>query len=331
MKLVFMGTPVFAVPTLAALLREHEVLAVLTQSDRPAGRGKKMQISPVKETALAAGVTVLQPETLLIKKGKASDNTASPSYTQEYTPQEVRARLASFGADIFVVAAYGIILPKAVLEMPPLGCVNVHASLLPKYRGASPIHAALLNGDTTTGITIMHMDAGIDTGDMILKKELAIAPDEYFPSLHDRMAALGAEAILEALAAMENGTAERVKQDDSQATHALMIQKSDGLIDWKANSAQIINKVRAFDPWPGAYTLYEESPLKLWRAKAGELLTHEAGAISGTVLSADKNGLKIRCADGAVLITELQGQNSKRMSAGDFLRGRVIKQGTVLG
>lgn len=320
MKVIFMGTPAFAVPTLGALLREHEVLAVCTQPDRPAGRGKKMAASPVKEMAATAGVDILQPETLFIKKGAPTEKET----------REIRARLASYGADIFVVAAYGLMLPKAVLEMPPLGCVNVHASLLPKYRGASPIHAAILNGDTTTGITIMYMAEGIDTGDMILQKSLEIASGEHFPNLQDRMAALGGEAISEALAAIKNGTAARTIQDDSLASYAPMINKTDGLVDWDKTVAQMINQVRALDPWPGAYTMYDGNPLKIWRAEPLKNLHEGPGAEPGTVLTADNNGLTVRCGDGAVLLTELQGPNGKRMPAGDYLRGREIKIGILL-
>ena len=187
MKIVYMGTPDFAVPGLLALIKHHEVVAVFTQPDRPSGRGHKLAASPVKVAAQEHGIEVLQPQTLLIKRDDIHD------------AKKYRARLQELGADIFVVAAYGLILPKAVLEMPRLGCINIHASLLPKYRGASPIHAALLNGDAETGITIMYMDVGIDTGDIILKKSMSILQDERFPSLHDRMATLGAECIVEAL------------------------------------------------------------------------------------------------------------------------------------
>ncbi|MCL2603744.1 MAG: methionyl-tRNA formyltransferase [Defluviitaleaceae bacterium] len=340
MKVVFMGTPAFAVPALVALLKLHDVAAVLTQPDRPAGRGNKIVFSPVKEAALAAGVEVLQPETLFIKKKNKDDipcfeADAGDAGTcfRHHSPREVRDRLKSLGADIFIVAAYGLMLPKAVLEMPRLGCVNIHASLLPKYRGASPIHAAILNGEAVTGITIMHMDEGIDTGDMILQKSMAIAPDEHFPSVHDRMAALGGETIIEALAAVESNTALRIKQDDSLASYAPMIGKTDGLIDWNQSASQIINRIRAFDPWPGAYTMYEQNSLKIWRAERS-LISGDSTKINnrkpGTIFSADNRGLTVLCGDGALLLTELQGPNAKRMPAGDYLRGRTIKTGTIL-
>ncbi|MCL2363806.1 MAG: methionyl-tRNA formyltransferase [Defluviitaleaceae bacterium] len=355
LRVVFMGTPAFAVPTLQVLLVQHQVVAVLTQPDRPAGRGGKMQASPVKEAALAAGVEVIQPQTLFIKKNQPMDNSVpvSPEVTPEKashasatgheadvispSPRDVRARLKTFDADIFVVAAYGLLLPKAVLEMPRLGCINVHGSLLPRYRGASPIHAAILNGDTTTGVTIMHMAEGMDTGDMILKREMPIAPDEHFPSVHDHMAILGAEALLEALDTLVNGTAASEAQDCTLATHAPIIKKTDGQIDWTQPAESILNKIRAYDPWPGAYTMLDGAQLKIWRAQAikKENITvgDEIGddTAPGTVLAADNNGLLIRAGQVTTLLaTELQGQNAKKMPAGDFLRGRAIKPGTVL-
>jgi len=335
LRVVFMGTPAFAVPTLQALLAQHQVVAVLTQPDRPAGRGGKLQATPVKEAALAAGVEVMQPQTLFIKKS-TQPSTINNSADLPPSAKEVRARLATLDADIFVVAAYGLLLPKAILEMPRLGCINVHGSLLPQYRGASPIHAAILNGDTTTGVTIMHMAEGMDTGDMILKREMPIAPDEHFPSVHDRMAILGAEALLEAVAALANNNAPRQKQDDAQATHAPIIKKTDGLIDWTQTAETIANKIRAYDPWPGAYTMLDGAPLKIWYAQAIDkpnLTADESNDNStpGTILTADNNGLTIRAGQGTTLrATELQGQNAKKMPAEDFLRGRAIKSGIVL-
>ena len=319
MKIVFMGTPDFAVPSLRQLLAHHDVVAVFTQPDRRAGRGYKMQMSPVKELALSAGVPVFQPETLRIKGKDDSKNAEA---------RKVRDHLVGLEADIFVVAAYGLILPKAVLDMPRLGCVNVHASLLPKYRGASPIHAAIKNGETITGITIMYMDVGIDTGDMILQRELAIGPEERVPSLHDRMANLGGECIIEALALMEAGTATRTPQDDSASTHAPMIQKADGLINWAWPTTRIINLTRAFDPWPGPYSLYKDEIIKIWRV---EKYDANDNVPPGTVLAADSaTGLIVRTGDGAGRILELQAPGSKRMTATDYLRGRSIEVGEML-
>lgn len=291
MKIIFMGTPAFAVPCLNAAAARHEVLAVFTQPDRPAGRGHKLAASEIKTAALSLGLPVFQPQTLRLADAR-----------------EIRATLAGFGADIFVVAAYGLLLPKGVLAMPPKGCVNVHASLLPKYRGASPIHSAILNGDGETGITIMQMDAGIDTGDMILQKKLQIAAGECFPELHDRMATLGAEALLEALAQIENGSAVYTPQDNSRATHAPIIKKSDGEINWNDTTEKILNKIRALNPWPGTFARYNGEPVKI----------HAAKAATGD----SSNPLIVKTADGAIEITELQALGKKRMPAADFLRGQ---------
>jgi len=387
MKIVYMGTPEFAVPTLEALIKSrHDVVAVCTQPDRPAGRGHKMAQSPVKVKALEYGIPVFQPETLrLPRKGKpdpyhsATDcpetilncdlratkddrpcersckfDTSSVDCTRSPADSRtVRNQLKILDADIFVVAAYGLLLPKGVLEMPRFGCINVHGSLLPKYRGASPIHAALLNGDNVTGITIMHMAKGIDTGDMIVKKELPIAPDERFPSLHDRMAMLGAEALLEAVELLESGTAPRIPQDDAFSTYAPMLKKTDAIIDWNQPTDVIINMTRALDPWPGSQTMYGGKPLKIWRLEAaahhsseirhsgldsasgaGQALGIRDGieVIPGTVLAVDPTrGVLIKTGTTAAWATELQGDGSKRMPATDYLRGRKIEVGVILG
>jgi len=314
MKIIFMGTPEFAVPCLDAIVERHEVLAVCTQPDRPGGRGHKLRPSPVKEAALAHGIPVLQPHTLR----KCPRRTASTENTPkcdcivsnpESCPAKIRQQLADFCADIFVVAAYGLLLPKGVLEMPVHGCVNVHASLLPKYRGASPIHSAILHGETETGITIMQMDTGLDTGDIILQKSLPIAPDDAFPGLHNRMANLGANALMDALAQIENGTATRTPQDNSKSSHAPLIKKTDGEINWKNSSEKILNQIRAFDPWPGCYTMYNGEVIKIFGGKLSlapyptpQTLIFETG-------------------DGAIEVTEVQAAGKKRMPAEDFLRG----------
>jgi len=305
-----MGTPQFAVPGLEALIHSrHQVLAVCTQPDRPAGRGHKLTASPIKQLALQHDLPFFQPETLKFAESK-----------------ETRAQLKKLGADIFVVAAYGLLLPKGILEMPPLGCINVHGSLLPKYRGASPIHAALLNGDSTTGITIMHMAQGIDTGDMILKGEIPILTGERFPSLHDRMAELGATLLLEALNKLENGTAPREVQNDADSSYAPMIAKSDAKINWAWSSDKICNLVRAFDPWPGPYTSYNGETIKIWGAEKVDYIYE---GTPGTILLNDKV-LLVKTGDGAVAITEIQGLGSKRMPTADFLRGREMLIGVVL-
>jgi methionyl-tRNA formyltransferase len=303
MKIVFMGTPAFAVPSLRALLKHHDVLAVCTQPDRPAGRGHKLQTSPVKALAEEHGIPVFQPETLHISN------------------KEIRGKLSSLGADIFAVAAYGLLLPKGVLNMPPYGCVNVHASLLPKYRGASPIHSALLNGDSETGITIMQMDSGIDTGDIILQRTLSVSADERFTSLHDRMAELGGTALLEALEQIKDCT--KTPQDGSLSSYAPLIKKTDGQINWNDTSEKIVNMTRAFDPVPGCYTACKGEILKIWRCTASSDSYKDISA--GTVISADSSsGLVVKTGDGAVIVTELQASGKKRMSAADFLRGQSI-------
>ncbi len=303
-KIIFMGTPDFAVPVFNSLINAgHEVCAVVTQPDRPKGRGHSVQYPPVKEAALKAGVPVHQPQLLRGNK-------------------EFRAVLKSYNADIFVVAAYGLLLTRKILEMPPLGCVNVHASLLPKYRGASPIHHALLNGDEITGITVMYMARGLDTGDMILKRELKINPDERFPELHDRMAALGGECITDALNQIANGTAKRVPQDDALSSYSPLIKKEDGQINWEWPSERIINLTRALDPWPGTYAVLNGQPLKIWRCEIAKDFLPGAETVPGDVLYADaRHGIIVRTGDGAVIITEVQPAGGKRMKAADYLKG----------
>ncbi|MCL1842978.1 MAG: methionyl-tRNA formyltransferase [Defluviitaleaceae bacterium] len=308
MKTVFMGTPEFAAESLRALLTKHDVAAVCTQPDRPAGRGHKLQESPVKSLAASYGIPVLQPETLRLADSK-----------------EIRDQLRNYGADIFVVAAYGLILPKGVLEMPALGCINVHASLLPKYRGASPIHSVLLNGDTETGITIIQMDAGIDTGDMILKKSLPVFPEENFGEIHDRLAKLGGEVLLESLRLLEAGTATKTPQEHSLSSHSPMIKKADGKINWADTNVKILNQIRALGARPGCFTLHKGQPLKIHRAQI--LPVQNLQCLPGTVL--EHNGIAVKTGDGALLITELQATGKKRMPATDFLRGQKIDVGEV--
>ena len=313
MKIVFMGTPEFAVPSLKALIykQNYKVVAVCTQPDRPAGRGNKLHPSPVKVVASNYKIPVLQPPTLSLADSK-----------------EMREQLKSYNADIFVVAAYGLLLPKGILKMPPLGCINVHASLLPKYRGASPIHAALLNGDTTTGITIMHMDTGLDTGDMIMQESMPISPTINFQQLNERMSELGAKLLLEALALIESGTAPRIPQNEARSSYAPMLEKSDGQIHWKNTTSQIQNLIRALSLWPGSYTLYDGQPLKIWQIEPAKISSTES---PGTVIIADESeGLLIKTGDGTAWITELQGVGGRRMSANDYLRGHEIKKGTIL-
>jgi len=330
MKVVFMGTPAFAVQSLKAVMAAHEVVAVCTQPDRPAGRGQKLAISAVKEALLAAtpktcgeGLQQRLEASTALEASEASRQAGipilQPATLRLSESREVRKQLAAFNADIFIVAAYGLLLPKGVLTMPRYGCINVHASLLPKYRGASPIHQALLNGDNETGITIMQMAEGMDTGDIILQKSLKISPvnllqispennSDTLPQLHDRLATLGAEALLEALTAIENGTASPTPQDSALATHAPMIKKTDGEILPTHSIAEIFNKIRALDPWPGCYINYNGEPLKIFSAR-----TNNTGL---------DEGITFQASDGIITFTEVQAPGKKRMPAADFLRGR---------
>lgn len=311
MKVIFMGTPDFSVPVLQTLLDTHTVAAVVTQPDRPKGRGHAVAFPPVKEQALLHGVPVLQPETL---RDKA-----------------VQAVLRAYAADVFVVAAYGLFLPMKLLDMPVYGCVNVHASLLPKYRGAAPMQYAIMNGETVTGITMMYMARGMDTGDIILQRELTIGPDERFPSLHDRMAALGGQCTAEALSQIEKGTAERRPQHEEAVTYAAMITKDDGHIDWSHPTRRIINLTRALDPWPGPYTVLEGQALKIWVCQPAPANPLYETTPAGTVIAVEaKHGFMVKTGDGAVWVTEVQSGGGKRMKAADYLRGHPLPIGTVL-
>lgn len=308
MKVVFMGTPDFAVPILEKLIESHEVLAVITQPDKPKGRGKKVLFTPVKECALKRNIEVLQP--IKIK--------------DVYFIEELK----KYAADIFVVAAYGQILPESVLFMPKYGSINVHGSLLPKYRGAAPIQWAVIDGEKTTGVTIMQMDKGLDTGDMILKKSFDILPRDTSADVYDKMARIGAEALTEALELIQKGEAVREKQDDSLSTYAKMITKETGKIDWSKSSGQIINLIRGLNPWPIAYTSYGDDVIKIWHAE--EIDGYEKG-VFGEVLEIIKNrGFVVKTGDSAVLITEVQAVGGKKMSAADYLRGHNIETGKVL-
>lgn len=309
MKIIFMGTPEFAAVALKRLMEDHRVLAVVTQPDRPKGRGKKLQPTPVKEAALEKGIKVYQPE-------KIKDE-GFISVLKEYE------------ADIFVVAAYGQLLSEKILYMPKYGSINIHASLLPKYRGASPIQQAIINGEHCSGITIMQMDKGLDTGDIILKKETAILPEDNFQTLHDKLALLGGDAIIEALALIEKGNAERIKQIDSLSTYAPLIKKEDGLINWHKSSMEIINKIRGFDPWPTAFSYMDGEMLKIFKAEPIE------GSYNGTAgeivdILKDK-GIVVKTGDGAVILMEIQALNKKRMYTADYLRGHEIVKNVVLG
>ncbi len=308
MKVLFMGTPDFAVPVLKAVSDKYEVTAVISQPDRPKGRGKKLQPTPVKVFAESKNIPVYQPERIK---------------SEEFT-----AFLRTIEADIYVVVAYGQILSQEILDIPPLGCVNVHGSLLPKYRGAAPIQWSVINGDEKTGVTIMYMDKNCDTGDMILKEEMDILPDDTYESLHDRMAPIGAETLMRALELIEKGEARAEKQDDSLSTHAPMITKDMGLIDWSRRSEEIRNKIRGFNPTPCAFTHYDDEVLKIYRAEKAE--GYELGE-NGEILAVDKKkGFIVGTGDGALLITEVQAKGGKRMAAADYMRGHSVEIGKIL-
>ncbi len=326
MKLVYMGTPEFAVGPLEALLSAgHEVCAAVTQPDRPKGRGGRVQISPVKACALAHNIPVLQPAKIRM-------------------PESVEA-LRALGADVFVVAAFGQILSQELLDLPAYGCLNIHASLLPGYRGAAPIEWAILNGESRTGVTIMRMDAGIDTGDMLLKREVPIAEDDTDESLRRKLSEAGSGLIVEALEGLQAGTLRAEKQNDAQSSYVGMLTRSMGRIDWEEGALQIERKVRGLYSWPGAYTFYQGKQLKLLQAKAVRMpeLAAADGASAGrapeggpapepgTVVQAGRDVLLVGTGDGVLRISEVQLEGKKRMSVRDFLNGCRVKEGDRLG
>ena len=312
LRIIFMGTPEIACPALEALLdsREFEVVAVVTQPDQPKGRGLKLQPSPVKEIALAANLPVLQP-------GRARDE----NFIQE---------LRGLQPDIIAVTAYGQILPQSILDLPRFGCVNVHTSLLPRYRGAAPIQSAILNGDAETGVTIMKMDAGMDTGDILAQEPTPIQPTDDAQTLHDRLGRMGAALLARTIPDYVSGKIQPQPQPKEGVLLAPKIKKEHGHIDWTQPAQAIWNRVRAFTPWPGAFTFLPSQPhpqmLKIWQAEA----VAQSGP-PGTILSADKNGIVVACGEGALKILVLQREGSRRMSAQEFLTGHPLKAGFKLG
>ena len=304
MKLIFAGTPEFAAAALAALIGAgHDIALVLTQPDRPAGRGMKLTPSLVKQLAVQHGLTVLQPVTL---KDAA-----------------VQAQLAAVDADAMIVAAYGLLLPPAVLAIPRLGCLNIHASLLPRWRGAAPIQRALLAGDRETGITIMQMDRGLDTGAMLMCAPLPIADQDTAQTLHDKLAALGASAIVSALRRLEHGALHAQAQDDGAATYAAKLSKAEGLIDWHRSATEIARAVRAFNPFPVAQARFGGETWRIWQASAVD----RGGGTPGEILRADKDGILVGCGEGALLLTEIQKAGGKRLPAASFLAGNPVTAG----
>ena len=318
-KVVFAGTPEFARVALEALHAAGlEIPLVLSQPDRPAGRGMKLQASPVKQFAVEHGIAVSQPRSLRLD-GKYPDDAAA-----------AREALLATGADAMVVAAYGLILPQWVLDLPRLGCFNIHASLLPRWRGAAPIHRAIEAGDARTGITIMQMDAGLDTGDMLLTEALPIDAADTTSTLHDRLAPLGGRMVVQALHVAGQGGLQPVRQPAEGITYAHKIEKAEALIDWRDGAEAIARRVRAFDPFPGAATTLGGETVKIWCCEIDS--TQSApGAGCGIVLSADVAGIAIACGQGVLRATVLQRAGGKRLPAADFLRGFALPAGAVLG
>lgn len=309
MKIVYMGTPDFAVAPLEAIIQAgHEVTAVVTQPDKQKGRGKEVQMTPVKECALKYGIPVFQP--VKIKEPEAVN------------------KLREYPADIFVVAAFGQLLPEEILTMPRLGCINIHASLLPAYRGAAPIQWAILNGEKETGVTIQKMAKALDTGDMLMRKKVAIDPKETGESLHDKLMAAGAELLVEALPLIEEGKLVPQKQDDTLSCYASKLTKAMGLIDWQKDAATLERLVRGLNSWPSAYTLYKGKTLKIWEA---DVLKEEAAGKPGTVERVEKDAIDVATGEGLLQIRSVQLEGKKRMAVKDFLLGYEVKAGDCLG
>ncbi|HSE83761.1 MAG TPA: methionyl-tRNA formyltransferase [Thermodesulfobacteriota bacterium] len=307
MRIIFMGTPEFAVPSLKALIEpEDEVIAVVTQPDKPKGRGLEVVPPPTKVLAEKHGISVLQP--------------------QKIKTEEFFNNLKEFSPDLICVAAYGKILPKNILDLPPYGCINVHASLLPKYRGAAPINWAIIRGEKVTGITTMKMDEGMDTGDMLLKKEVLIDDEDTGETLSEKLSHVGAELLIHTIRLLKKGELQPIPQDHSQATYAPMLKKEHGEIEWEKPAEEIRNLIRGTIPWPGAYTTVDGKLLKV----------HKAGVSEGTgkpgeVIKSDSRILRVSTGKGALHLLELQLEGGKRLPIEEFLRGRRIKEGAVLG
>ena len=322
MKVVFAGTPAFAAVALQALLDAgYEVPLVLTQPDRPAGRGMKLQASPVKQLAQQHGIAVSQPRSLRLD-GRYPDDAAA-----------AQAALHAAGAEVMVVAAYGLLLPLWTLTLPRLGCLNIHASLLPRWRGAAPIHRAIEAGDAETGITIMQMDEGLDTGDMLLVEALPIPPDDTTARLHDRLADMGGRLVVAALRQAAQGTLAPVPQPVEGVTYAHKIEKAEALIDWRLPAEVLARRVRAFDPFPGAATTWDEVPLKVWAAhgEAAGVAQVVDDAQPGTVLAVDETGIRVQTGLGLLCLTELQRPGGKRLPVAEFLRGAAVPVEARLG
>ena len=309
MRVIFMGTPDFAVGTLEEIIKAgHEVVLVVTQPDKPRGRSGALQFPPVKECAVAHGIEVFQP-----KKIREEENV-------EY--------LRKYNADIMVVAAFGQLLPKSILDMPKYGCINVHASLLPKYRGAAPIQWSVINGDPVTGVTIMQMDVGMDTGDMIATREVVIGEEETGGGLFDKLAEVGAKLCVDTMVKIENGTATRTPQNHDEATHVSMISKELGNVDWNKSAVEIERLIRGLNPWPSAYTQLAGKTFKLWKAK---VVKEDTDKMPGTIVRVGKDSLDVQTGSGLLSLLEVQLEGKKRMEVDAFLRGYQVEEGTCLG
>ncbi len=312
MRVVFMGTPDFSVGTLRELVKAgHEVVGVVSQPDKPKGRGKSLMPTPVKEAALELGLPVYQPK-----------KVREPEFIEI---------LRKLEPEVIVVVAFGQIIPQEILDLPPYGCINVHASLLPKYRGAAPIQWAVIDGEPQSGVTIMKMDAGLDTGDMITKVVVPIAEEETGGSLFDKLSAAGARLLVDTLPSLTNGTAVYEKQpEESPTPYAAMIQKQMGNIDWNRPAVEIERLVRGLNPWPSAYTKLKGKTLKIWKAQVIEESENDAALAPGTVIQADTHGLYVKTGQDILNITELQLEGKKRMDTPAFLRGYTVETGSVL-
>ena len=305
MRIIFAGTPVFAATALDALLNAgHEIILVLTQPDRPAGRGMKTAASAVKLLAQQHDLALLQPLTL--------------------KSAEIEMQLLALAADAMIVAAYGFILPESVLKIPRLGCLNIHASLLPRWRGAAPIQRAILAGDQETGITIMQMDAGLDTGAILLKRSIAITPDDTTQSLHDKLGLLGAQSIVEALVLLQQGKLSPTVQDETLACYAAKIKKTEAEIDWRQSAEQINRVVRAFNPNPGAYTYFRDVVLKIWQTR---VVVGRGVGKPGEIVVVDREGITVACGSGMLQIEIVQKPGGKKLSSADFLAGNNLQPG----
>ena len=311
MKIVFMGTPALAACVLDRILKDgREVSLVVTQPDRPKGRGRGVQVTPVKETALKWGIEVFAPERIK-------------------TPEAVQ-RLKEEAPDLIIVAAYGQILSGEILRIPKLGCVNVHASLLPAYRGAAPIQWAVINGEPKSGVTLMQMDEGLDTGDMIAARELELAPGETGDSLYEKLSVLGADLLSDTLPAIENGTAIRTPQNDEASSYAPMLRREMGNLDWTKPAVELERLVRGLCSWPGAYSFYHGKMLKIWGSTVLDETTSDSEAAPGTILYANKGVIAVQCSKGVLGLTEIQAEGKKRMSVQAFLLGTHVSAGESL-